>query len=154
MVTSAAKTVAQCLAELPPERRKVIAAVRKVIRKNLPRGYREVMNWGGICYEVPFSVCPDTYNGQPLAYAGLAAQKNYYAVYLMNIYCDKESENWFRKRYQATGKRMDMGKCCVRFRKLEDLPLELIGEAIARTPIDEFVARYQKLHARPKKSRK
>jgi hypothetical protein len=150
MVSSAAKTVAEYLEQLPPERRQVIATVRKVIRKNLPRGYRETMSCGVIAYEVPLKVCPDTYNGQPLAYAALAAQKNYYAVYLSCVYGDSDSANWFRKRYLATGKRLDMGKSCVRFRKLDDLPLELIGEAIARMPIDKFVAFYQKYHAERK----
>lgn len=150
MVSSSAKTVAAYLEELPPERRQVIATVRKVIRKNLPRGYRETMNWGMIVYEVPLKVCPETYNGQPLCYAGLAAQKNHYAVYLSNVNGDRESESWFRKRYLATGKRLDMGKSCVRFRKLDDLPLELIGEAIARTPMDKFVEYFQKCHAERK----
>jgi len=151
MVQSTAKTVAQYLAELPPERRKVIATVRKVIRANLPKGYREGMNWGMIVYEVPLARCPETYNSQPLAYAALAAQKHYYAVYLSNDYGEPGGEKWFRQQYAASGKKLDMGKSCVRFRHLDDLPLELIGQAIARTPIEDFIAYYQKCRAGRKK---
>ena len=140
---SSAKTVDEYLSELDAGRREAIAAVRGIILDNLPDGYEETMQFGMITYVVPFSVLADTYNGQPLMYAALASQKRHMAVYLTNVYADGSVERWFRERYLATGKRLDMGKSCVRFRKLDDLPLELVGEAIARTPIDEFVELYK-----------
>ena len=143
MVSSKASTVAEYLAELPRERRKVISAVRAVIRKNLPKGYRETMNWGMICYEVPLKRYPETYNGQPLMYAALAAQKNHYGVYLTTVYQDLRQEQRLRESFRAAGQKLDMGKSCVRFRKLEDLPLEVIGEIIASTPPEEFIKNYE-----------
>lgn len=140
---SDAKTVDEYLSGLDDGRREAIAAVRGVILDNLPDGYEETIQFGMITYVVPFSVLADTYNGQPLMYAALASQKRHMAVYLTNVYADGSVESWFRERYLATGKRLDMGKSCVRFRKLDDLPLELVGEAIARTPIAEFVEIYK-----------
>ena len=140
---SDAKTVDEYLSELDDGRRGAIAAVRGVILDNLPGGYEEAIQFGMITYVVPFSVLADTYNGQPLMYAALASQKRHMAVYLTNVYADGSVEAWFRERYLATGKRLDMGKSCVRFRKLDDLPLELVGEAIAKTPIAEFVEIYK-----------
>jgi hypothetical protein len=134
MASSTATTVEQYLEELPDDRRAVIAAVRKVITKNLPAGYQETMNWGMIAYEVPLERFPKTYNGQPLMYAALAAQKNHYAVYLISIYADGKPAGWFAEEFRKAGKKLDMGKSCVRFRKVEDLPLETIGRAIADEP--------------------
>ncbi|MEJ2481832.1 MAG: DUF1801 domain-containing protein, partial [Gemmatimonadota bacterium] len=128
---SEAKTVEEYLAELPEDRREAISTVRNVILEHLPEGYEESMNWGMIAYEVPLSVYPDTYNGQPLSYAALASQKNHMAVYLSGIYTDEEARTKFERDYRTTGKRFDVGKSCVRFRKLEDLPLPVIAEAIA-----------------------
>lgn len=117
-----------------------MTAVRTVIRRNLPRGYVEAMNWGMLCYEVPLRRCPDTYNGQPLAYAALASQKRHMSVYLSGIYGSESLRTWFEDAYRATGLRMDIGKSCVRFTSIDQLPLDLIGEAIAAVPVDEFVA--------------
>jgi hypothetical protein len=141
---SEAKTVAEYLRSLPADRRAALTKVRKAILARLPKGYREVMNWGMITYEVPLSVCPETYNGQPLMYAALASQKNHMAVYLTAVYMDDRMRREFEATYRATGKRMDMGKSCVRFRKLEDLPLEVVGDAIALMPVEEFVDRVGK----------
>lgn len=138
---SSASTVEEYLAELPEERREAIEAVRQVILKNLPEGYEEVMNWGMITYQVPLETYPDTYNKKPLMYAALALQKNHMAIYLTAIYMDEEARREFEAAYKATGKRYDVGKSCVRFRKLADLPLELIGESIASLPVSEFVER-------------
>lgn len=138
---SDATTVEEYLSELSPERREAVEAVRKVILENLPKGYEETMNWGMISYEVPLEVYPDTYNKKPLGYAALASQKNHMAVYLTAIYMDEEASEAFEAAYRATGKRYDVGRSCVRFRKLEDLPLELIGESIASLPLEEFVER-------------
>jgi uncharacterized protein YdhG (YjbR/CyaY superfamily) len=143
MARSQATSVAEYLQSLPEERRAVVAAVREVILRNLPEGYRESMNWGLISYGVPLERYPNTYNKQPLCYAALAAQKNHYAVYLMTVYGSAEREAWFREEYRKAGKKLDMGKSCVRFRKLDDLPLELIGRVIAATPPEKFIALYE-----------
>ena len=144
-VRSEATTVDQYLAELTEDRRVAIQAVRDVILKNLPAGYEEAMNWGMITYQVPLETYPDTYNKQPLMYAALASQKNHMAVYLTAIYMSEADRDQFFADYRATGKRLDIGKSCVRFRKLDDLPLELIGRAIATMPPETFVAKEQAL---------
>ena len=141
---SKAKTAEQYLSELEDDRREQLSTVRNVVLENLPDGYEEMMLFGMITYAVPLSVVPDTYNKQPLMYAALASQKRHMALYLTNVYGDESVEKWFRERYLATGKRLDMGKSCVRFRKLDDLPLELVGEVIGRTPIEEFVEIYRR----------
>ena len=141
---SNAKTAEQYLSELDDDRREQLSTVRNVVLDNLPDGYEEMMLFGMITYAVPLSILPDTYNKQPLMYAALASQKRHMALYLTNVYGDGSVEKWFRERYLATGKRLDMGKSCVRFRKLDDLPLELVGEAIAKTPIDEFIEVYRR----------
>jgi uncharacterized protein YdhG (YjbR/CyaY superfamily) len=143
---SDATTVAQYLAELPADRRAAIEAVRQTILANLPAGYEEAINWGMITYQVPLDRYPNTYNGQPLAYAALASQKNHMAVYLTGIYADDETRQAFEVAYRATGKRYDVGKSCVRFRKLDDLPLALIGESVARFSVDAFIAQIEKTH--------
>lgn len=142
---SEATTVREYLASLPEDRRDAISAVRKVIRANLPQGYEEAMNWGMITYQVPLRTYPDTYNGQPLMYAALASQKNHMAVYLTAIYLSEQSRKSFEAAYRATGKRLDAGKSCVRFRKPDDLPLALIGDTIASLSVDEFVGRVRSL---------
>jgi uncharacterized protein YdhG (YjbR/CyaY superfamily) len=143
---SDAATVAEYLAGLPADRRAAIEAVRQTILANLPDGYEEAMNWGMIVYQVPLARYPRTYNGQPLAYAALASQKNHMAVYLTGIYADDEARQAFEAAYRATGKRYDVGKSCVRFKKLDDLPLALIGESVARFSVDEFIAQVEKAH--------
>jgi hypothetical protein len=143
MVSSTAQSPEEYLADLPPDRRKAISAVRDVIRRNLPPGYEEGIEFGMLSYHVPLDRFPDTYNGHPLGLAGLASQKRYMALYLNNVYGDRETEAWFRQRYAASGKRLDMGKGCVRFRRLEDLPLDVIGETIARTDLDRYVEHYR-----------
>jgi uncharacterized protein YdhG (YjbR/CyaY superfamily) len=145
---SKAKTVKQYLAELPPDRRVAISAVRNVIVKNLPKGYEESMSWGMITYSVPLKILPETYNGQPLCYAGLASQKQHMAVYLMNVYGDPATLKWFQGEFKKAGKRLDMGKSCIRFKKLDDLPLEVIGQAVARTPLAMYVKMYEQSRQR------
>lgn len=139
---SNATTVDEYLRRLPPDRRAAISTVREAILGALPDGYEEEMRWGMISYEVPLAIQPDTYNGKPLMYAALASQKRHMAVYLSGVYADPEAREDFEEAYRATGKRMDMGKSCVRFRRLEDLPLELIADAIASHPVDDFVDLY------------
>jgi hypothetical protein len=137
MVKSNASTVAEYLAELPAERRAEVEAVRDVILARLPGGYVEVMDWGLITYSVPLEVSGPTYNKKPLMYAALAAQKNYCAVYLTTVLGDGEES--FRSRYAATGKKLDMGKSCVRFKRASDLALDVIGDEVARLQVPEFV---------------
>jgi len=119
-----------------------LTAVADVIRRNLPDGYREGMQYGMIGWYVPLETFPDTYNGQPLGLAGLASQKHYMSLYLNNVYGDPGLEAWFRERYAAAGKKLDMGKSCVRFRHLDDLALDVIGETIARTDLDRYLAHH------------
>lgn len=140
---SAAQTVDEYLAGLPEERRHALSAVREVILRHLPAGFAEGMQYGMIGYCVPLSRYPKTYNGQPLAYAALASQKNYMSLYLMGIYGNGQAESWFREEFRLRGKKLDMGKSCVRFRKLEDLPLDVIGQAIALETIDGFIQKYE-----------
>jgi hypothetical protein len=141
---SDAVTVEGYLAELPDDRRQALEAVRQVILDHLPKGYEEVMQYGAISYVVPLSTYPDTYNGQALAVASLANQKNHMAVYLMGVYGDDGSQDWLREQWAATGKKLDMGKSCLRFKRLDDLSLEVLGEAIARTSVDDFIAAYER----------
>src|SRR5262245_46375556 len=137
---SKAKTVAEYLASLPPDRRTAIEAVRKVILKNLDKDYEEGMQYGMIGYYVPHRIFPQGYHcdpKQPLNFAGLASQKNHMALYLM---CYYNNETWLREAWAKTGKKLDMGKACIRFKKLDDLPLEVIGEAIHRIPAKKYIA--------------
>jgi hypothetical protein len=143
MARSTANTVREYLQELPEDRRKVVAAVRKVILANLPKGYQEVMNWGMITYEVPLERHAKTYNGQPLCYAGLAAQKGYFALYLMNVYGKDDQAGFLQREFKKAGKKLDMGKSCLRFKSLADLPLEAIGKVVAATPPEEHIARVE-----------
>ena len=140
---SSAATVQQYLEELPEDRRAVVEAVREMVLHNLPEGYRESLNWGMIIYEVPLERYPKTYNGQPLGYLALAAQKNYYALYLNGVYQDPEQEARLREGFKKAGKKLDMGKSCLRFKKLDDLPMNVLAELVAATPPDAFIAQYE-----------
>jgi hypothetical protein len=140
---SKAATVEQYLAELPDDRREALAAVREVILKNLDKDYEEGMQYGMIGYYVPHHVHPAGYHcdpRQPLPFALLASQKNYMSLYLMCVYGQSEHAEWFKKAWAETGKKLDMGKACVRFKKLDDLALDVIGEVIRRVPAKKYVA--------------
>lgn len=143
MVSSAAATVEAYLSELVPERRAVVATVRALVNAHLPDGYVECMNWGMISWEIPLSRYPVTYNKQPLVYAALAAQKNNYALYLMCAYVDSQVESDLRAAYSAAGQKLDMGKSCLRFRILEGLLQPAVAAAIATTPPETHIARYE-----------
>jgi len=143
MVSSKAATVADYLAELPADRRAEIEKVRDAVNAALPAGYREGMGWGMIGWVVPLETYPDTYNKQPLAYAGLAAQKNSNSLYLNCVYASKERSERLRAAAAAAGKKLDMGKSCIRFKSADDLPLDLIREEIAATPPQEFIRIYE-----------
>ncbi|MEO8334890.1 MAG: DUF1801 domain-containing protein [bacterium] len=144
MASSSAKTVDAYLDALPQDRRDAISTVRDVVRKRLPRGYVEQMDFGMICYCVPLERYPGTYNGHALCYAGLAAQKNYNAVYLMGVYGDGANAKKFKAAFDKAGKTLDMGKSCVRFKSVDDLALKAIGDTIASIPVDDYVAIYEK----------
>lgn len=137
-----AASVPDYLAALPAERREAIAAVRKVIRANLPRGYEEGPLYGMLGYYVPLTRLPDTYNGQPLLLAGLASQAAYMSIYLMCVYGDAKLRASFERDFRAAGKKLNMGKSCVRFKSVDDLPLDVIGKAIAAVSVDRYIAHY------------
>ena len=149
-MTSTAKTVEAYLASLPEDRRAAISAVREVILKNLDSDYAEGMAYGMIGYCVPHRIYPPGYHcdpRQPLPLANLGSQKNHMALYLMSVYCGCSEEDeasrhsaWFRKAWAETGKKLDMGKACIRFKKADDLALDVIGEAIRRVPAKKYIA--------------
>jgi hypothetical protein len=154
VMKTAAKTVAAYLASLPEDRRAAIEAVRAVIRKNLDGDYEEGMMYGIIGYYVPHAVYPPGYHvnpEQPLPFAAIASQKNHMSLYLMGVYCGcsekpgglTDDAKWFRDAWARTGKRLDMGKACVRFTKLENVALDVVGEAIRRIPARKYIARYE-----------
>jgi hypothetical protein len=154
MVMSKAPTAEDYIAELPAERARVLSEVRKVVLKNLPEGYREMMGWGMISYGVPLERYPDTYNGQPLCYAALAAQKNYFSLYLMGVYGHPERERALRDAFAKAGKKLDMGKSCVRFTALDDLPLDAIGRTIAGMPPSELIEAHEAARAQASSRRR
>ena len=147
MARSSATTVDEYLAELPAERRDVVARVRDVVRKHLPEGYEETMNWGAISWEIPLARYPKTYNRQPLSFVGLAAQKNHYALYLMCLYDGTDRTKAFAEEFREAGKSLDMGKSCVRFRKVEDLHLPAIAKVIAEMPPEQYIEAYERSRA-------
>lgn len=147
---SSARTVEGYLRRLPEERRIVVSAVREVIRENIPAGYRETINWGAITWEVPLERHPEIRNGQPLCYVGLAAQKDHFAIYLMGAHQAPEHVRWLTAEFQKAGKKLDMGKSCLRFRKLDDLPLGVIGKAVARIRLKDFLARCEEFRSKTK----
>jgi len=144
---SKATTVQAYLAALPEDRRQALEAVRKVILKNLDKGYAEGMTYGMIGYFIPHSVYPPGYHcdpKMPLPFASLASQKNHMSLSLMSLYSDMTQLGWFQKEWAKTGRKLDMGKACIRFKKLDDLPLDLIGEAVRRAPAKAFIDYYEK----------
>ena len=146
MVHSKATSVSQYLKELPADRRKAISAVRDVILDNIDPGIEEIMSYGMIGYHVSLRVYPGGYHcnpQMPLPYVSLASQKNNLAVYMMGLYMDPDDAAWFQKAWKASGKRLDMGKSCVRFKTLDDIPLDVLAEAIRRMPSKRYIATYE-----------
>jgi hypothetical protein len=137
------QTPDEYIASLPEGRREAVKAVREVVRDNLRPGFEEGMQYGMIGWYVPLERFPNTYNGRPLGLAALAIQKNYMSLYLNSVYGNRQTEAWFRERYAASGKKLDIGKSCVRFKRLEDLPLDVIGETIRRVDLESFVTGYE-----------
>lgn len=163
---SKAATVEQYLAELPPNRREAIEAVRKVMRKYLDKNFEEGMQYGMIGYYVPHRLYPAGYHcdpKQPLPFAGLASQKNYMSIYLMCLYGEGPELKKFREQWAQTGKKLDMGKCCIRFKNLDDLALDAIADHLRIMPAKKYIEFYEsaiqsrgkrdtKAKATPKKS--
>jgi hypothetical protein len=131
------------LASLPPGRRAVVSTLRDLIVRKLPKGYEEAIAYGMLAYQIPLQDYPETYNGQPLAYVCLAAQKNHYALYLNCVCQDSKLVLELKEAFQKAGKKMDMGKSCLRFKKLEDLPLDAIGKLVGAVKPKQYIAQYE-----------
>ncbi|MEO1528964.1 MAG: DUF1801 domain-containing protein [Planctomycetota bacterium] len=153
MKSTDATTPKQYIDGLPEERRPTMRKLRALLRKHLPKGFVESIRWGMICYEVPLKTFPETYNGQPLMYAALAAQKNHYGVYLCGIYSDETLKAKFVKQWKDRGTKLDMGKSCIRLKDWDACEDDLIGEAIAAFSVDEFVELTQEINRRTKKKK-
>lgn len=148
MAASAVTTVAAYLTSLPPDRRATVATVREVVNRHLPAGFVESMGYGMIAWAVPLERFPGTYNRQPLTVAALASQKSGLSLYLMGVYGHPGLAAWFRDAYARSGKKLDMGKSCVRFRTADDLPLALIGETIAKVSVDDMIGWHEAAHGK------
>ena len=148
MASSKAAIVEAYMQELPQERREVVAALRALVNLHLPQGYAETMRWGMISWEIPLTRYPATHNQQPLGHVALAAQKNHYALYLMGVYAESQDEKDLRQAYARAGRKLDMGKSCLRFRKLDELLAEEVGAIIASMPVDACIAHYEASRAR------
>lgn len=147
---SKAATVAEYIKSLPDDRRAGIETLRKVIADNIDPILEEGMQYGMIGYYVPHSAFPAGYHcdpKQPLPYAGLASQKGHLSLYLMGLYADEKLSTWFKQAWAKTGKKLDMGAACVRIKKIEDVPLDLVGEAFRKLTANAYIAQYQKLLA-------
>jgi hypothetical protein len=147
-----ATTVPAYLASLEPDKRAVIEEARAFVLQHLPKGYAEFMNWGVINWGIPLEQFPDTYNGQPLCYVGLGAQKRYNSLYLMGAYESSSGEyttpfpeKLLVEAFAKAGKRLDMGKCCLHFRKLGDLELTSVAQVIAMSTPKEYLAYYKRV---------
>ena len=154
MTKRPALTVSQWLASVPAERKDAITAVRDVVNEHLPRGYEETVDWGMLAWVVPLTTLPTTHNGRPLMLAALGAHTKLMTIYLMSVYSDPKIRKEFETAYKKTGKKLDMGGSCVHFKTLDDLPLDVVGDTIARVAVDEYVERYQQSSTKrkPKKS--
>ncbi len=144
---SKAVTVADYLAELPADRRKIVESVRKVVLENLDEGIEEIMQYGMIGYVIPHAIYPPGYHctpEQPLPYAAIAAQKNHFGLYMMFLYGNEQEEAWFRERWRQSGQRLDMGKACVRFRSIEQVPLDVVAAVFRRSTIRRYLTAVEK----------
>ena len=152
---SKATTVDAYLAELPEERQKSIEKLRKVIKKNLPKGFKESMGYGMMGWSVPHTIYPAGYHcnpKDPLPFMGLASQKNSINLYHMGIYADPKLLKWFQEAHaKASAKKLDMGKSCIRYKKAEDIPYDLIGELASKITVDEWIKMYESAFNRKKK---
>ena len=149
-----ALTVKQWLASVPAERKDAINAVRHAVNEHLPPGYEETVDWGMLAWVVPLATLPNTHNGHPLTLAALGAHTKLMTLYLMTVYSDPKVRREFQIAYKKTGKKLDMGGCCVHFKKLDDLPLDVVGDTIARVAVDEYVERYETSRTKKKPKKK
>ena len=150
-------TVKQWLAAVPAERKDAINAVRSAVNTHLPKGYEETVDWGMLAWVVPLATLPDTHNDHPLTLAALGAHTKRMTIYLMTVYSDPKVRKEFETAYKKTGKKLDMGGCCVHFKTLNDLPLDVVGNTIARVGVRDYVDRYVKSRTKtspPKKKTK
>ncbi|QBZ99040.1 DUF1801 domain-containing protein [Flavobacterium sangjuense] len=145
---SKATTPEQYLAELPEDRKEAMLKLRSAIKDNLPEGFKEGMGYGMLCYSVPHSIYPNGYHcspNLPLPFISVASQKNFIAVYHMGIYSDKNLLDWFVAEYPKHAKtKLDMGKSCLRFKKVDDIPFEFIGELATKMSVEDWIATYEK----------
>ena len=141
---------------MPAVRKDAINAVRDAVNDHLPPGYEETVDWGMLAWVVPLATLPNTHNGHPLTLAALGAHTKLMTLYLMTVYSDPKVRREFQIAYKKTGKKLDMGGCCVHFKKLDDLPLDVVGDTIARVAVDEYVERYETSRTKknPKKKTK
>jgi len=157
-----ALSVTQWLDSVPADRKAAIDAVRHVVNQHLPDGYEETVDWGMLAWVVPLARLPDTHNGRPLLLAALGAHTKLMTIYLMTVYGDPRIRKAFEAAYKATGKKLDMGGCCVHFKSLNDLPLDVVADTIARVPVAQYVEHYKtsrtktsrKKNPKPKKARR
>lgn len=149
---SSATTPDSYVENLPADRRDAVATVRDVVRAHLPNGYEETMGSGMIVYTVSLSRYPDPPNKQPLWYAALAAQKSYNSLYLMSAYGSADHARRLREGFEKSGKKLDMGKSCIRFLNADDLDLDVIGELIASVPVDKWIAIFEASRRKSKKT--
>ncbi len=144
---SKATTVEQYIAELPEDRQKAVSELRKVIKKNLPKGFKEGMGYGMMGWSVPHSLYPAGYHcnpQDPLPFMGLASQKNSINLYHMGIYANPKLLKWFQDEHaKASPKKLDMGKSCIRYKKAEDIPYRLIGELASKITPQEWIEMYE-----------
>jgi hypothetical protein len=145
---TSARTVPEYLRGLDPERRAILSAVRNVVNQHLPEGYAEGIAFGMIGWFVPLETFPDTYNGHPLCYAGLAANKNFNTLYLMGPYGDPRQRQFLEEEFKQRGLKLDMGKSCIHFKTLDDLPLDVIATVIQWTPASAMMAAHEASHGK------
>jgi len=145
MAASTAKTVEEYIKSLTPEKQEIVSFVRSKLLENMPENIVENMNWGMISYEIPLNYYPKTYNNKPLMYAALAAQKNYYSIYLTNCYINEDNMNKLLEAFDKIGVKPNMGKSCIRFTRLNKIPLDTIAEIVSSTTVDGFINEYEKI---------
>lgn len=143
MAQSKAATVAQYLSDLPPERAAIVSTVREFVNRHLPAGFDETMRFGMISWEVPLERYPNTYNGQPLNVASLAAQKHHTALYLMCVYIDPAGERLLREAYAAAAMKLDFGKSCLRFKSLDRFLPEAVIPILERSSVEAVIGSYE-----------
>jgi len=147
---SKATTPEQYLSELPEDRKEAMLKLRNAIKENLPQGFEEVISYGMLGYVVPHSIYPSGYHCDPklpLPFINLASQKNFIALYHMGIYANKNLESWFVSEYPKHVKtKLDMGKSCIRFKKMDDIPFDFIGELAAKVSVEDWISNYEKAY--------